>query len=48
MIRLFVGLDLPQPVVESLGRLQTGSQVRAGKPANQLHLTLRFIGEVDT
>lgn len=47
MIRLFVGLDLPQPVVELLGRLQTGVPGARWQTREQLHLTLRFIGEVD-
>ena len=47
MIRLFVGLDLP----ENLGERLTGlrGQIPGARwiPRENLHITLRFIGEVD-
>ena len=47
MIRLFVGLALPEDIVERLGGLAEGmSGARWIAPEN-LHLTLRFIGPVD-
>jgi len=45
--RLFVALDLPEPVKRSLEPLARGlGDVRWSTP-DQQHLTLRFIGEVD-
>jgi len=46
MIRLFVAIPLPEPVRTQLTMLQSGLQgARWLKPEN-IHLTLRFIGEV--
>ncbi|MBM3512515.1 MAG: RNA 2',3'-cyclic phosphodiesterase [Alphaproteobacteria bacterium] len=47
MIRLFVGLAIPESIVDQLDRL-TGSMpgARWVEPEN-FHITLRFIGEVD-
>jgi len=47
MQRLFVALPLPDDVAESLVRLQTGVPGARWQTREQLHLTLRFIGEVD-
>ena len=47
MIRLFVALDIPSRVREQLTRLQTGVPGARWRTDDQLHLTLRFIGEVD-
>jgi 2'-5' RNA ligase len=47
MIRLFVALALPEPVAESLTLLQGGVPGARWSTREQLHLTLRFIGEVD-
>lgn len=47
MIRLFVALPLPQPVKERLRMLQAGVPGARWTPEENLHLTLRFIGEVD-
>jgi RNA 2',3'-cyclic 3'-phosphodiesterase len=46
MIRIFIGLDLPEDIKRSLGLLK--SSVRGAKwvPLENLHLTIRFIGEV--
>lgn len=47
MIRLFVALALPDDVAESLAPLQTGVPGARWLTRDQLHLTLRFIGDVD-
>jgi RNA 2',3'-cyclic 3'-phosphodiesterase len=47
MIRLFVALALPDAVAEDLARLQAGVPGARWSTRDQLHLTLRFIGEVD-
>jgi 2'-5' RNA ligase len=47
MIRLFVAIDLPDAVAQSLLRLQSGVPGARWQSREQLHLTLRFIGEVD-
>ncbi|MFD2232495.1 RNA 2',3'-cyclic phosphodiesterase [Phaeospirillum tilakii] len=47
MIRLFVGLDLPGDLAERLAGLTAGLPgARRIEPEN-LHLTLRFVGEID-
>ena len=46
MIRLFVALELPEMVRERLGGLQGGVPGARWANDDQLHLTLRFIGEV--
>ncbi|HET8728060.1 MAG TPA: RNA 2',3'-cyclic phosphodiesterase [Alphaproteobacteria bacterium] len=47
MIRLFTALDLPEAVRDRLAMLQSGVPgARWIRPEN-LHVTLRFIGEVD-
>ncbi len=47
MIRLFVAIELPEDVRERLAALAAGVRgARWVRPEN-LHLTLRFIGEVD-
>ncbi len=47
MYRLFVAIDLPDEVKEKIASL--AGSVPGGRwvPSEQLHLTLRFIGEVD-
>lgn len=47
MPRLFVAIDLPEKVKDELACL--GGRLTGGRwvPREQLHLTLRFIGEVD-
>lgn len=47
MIRLFVGLDLPPDLAETLAGLGCGLPGARWVPARNLHLTLRFIGEID-
>ena len=47
MIRLFVAIALPDSVAEGLILLQGGVQGARWSTREQLHLTLRFIGEVD-
>jgi 2'-5' RNA ligase len=47
MIRLFTAIGLPQEVRMRLGLLQAGIPGARWSAAENLHLTLRFIGEVD-
>ncbi len=46
-MRLFVALSLPEPVREQLGAFEDGLPGARWVPEDNLHLTLRFIGEVD-
>ena len=45
-MRLFVGLDLPWPIREQFDRLDGSIPGARFVPEENLHLTLRFIGEV--
>lgn len=47
MIRLFVGLELPEDLAARLAALGGGIPGARWVEARNLHLTLRFIGEVD-
>jgi len=47
MPRLFAALSLPDDVAQSLAPLQTGVPGARWQSREQLHLTLRFIGQVD-
>ena len=47
MIRLFVGLSLPHPLRDRLAALAAGIPGARWTPSENLHVTLRFIGEVD-
>ncbi len=47
MPRLFVALDLPDDIKETLGPLMDGLDDVSWMTDDQLHLTLRFIGELD-
>lgn len=47
MFRLFVAIDLPEPLRASLAALGGGVPGAKWVGAEQMHLTLRFIGEVD-
>ena len=46
-MRLFVALALPEHVTQSLLAMQSGVPGARWSTREQLHLTLRFIGEVD-
>jgi 2'-5' RNA ligase len=46
-MRLFVALPLPEPVRDGLRALGNGLPGARWVPPENLHLTLRFIGEVD-
>src|SRR4029077_13823761 len=47
MQRLFVALPIPDDVAQDIQRLQTGVPGARWQTREQLHLTLRFIGEID-
>ncbi len=47
MIRLFVGIPLPEPVTSDLKRASSGLPGARWIDASAMHVTLRFIGEVD-
>jgi len=47
MRRLFIALDFPDTIVEQVANLCHGVRGARWTPSHQLHLTLRFIGEVD-
>ncbi len=47
MHRLFVAVDLPSEIKKELATISFGLPGARWVPADQLHLTLRFIGEVD-
>ncbi len=47
MYRLFVAVDLPEKVKESIKDICSGLMDARWVDIQQLHLTLRFIGEVD-
>ncbi len=46
MIRVFIGLDLPEDIKRSLGLLKRPVRGAKWVPLENLHLTVRFIGEV--
>jgi 2'-5' RNA ligase len=46
MIRLFAALAVPDEIAQSLARRQTGLDGARWRAAGQLHVTLRFFGEV--
>lgn len=47
MMRLFVAFALPEAVASSLTMIQSGVPGARWQTREQMHLTLRFIGEVD-
>ncbi len=47
MSRLFVAIDIPEPLRMLLYTMGRGIPGARPVPADQIHLTLRFIGEVD-
>ena len=47
MIRLFAGLSLPEDIKEQLSTLQRGLPSALWRPTEKMHLTLRFIGNLD-
>ncbi|MBS0472520.1 MAG: RNA 2',3'-cyclic phosphodiesterase [Proteobacteria bacterium] len=47
MQRLFVALSIPEPVAQAIALIQSGVPGARWQSREQLHLTLRFIGEVD-
>ena len=46
-MRLFVAIDMPAAICDELSVLQSGVPGARWAGADQLHLTLRFVGEVD-
>lgn len=47
MIRLFAGLDLPKQIKDELMTLQKNLPSAIWRPAEKMHLTLRFIGNLE-
>ena len=47
MMRLFIAIDLPKRIKRELAVISFGLPQARWVPHEQLHLTLRFIGEVD-
>ena len=47
MIRLFVGIDLPEEIKKQLAGLQKGLPSALWRPDKKMHLTLRFIGNLE-
>ncbi len=46
MIRLFAAVAVPDEITDSLARRQTGLEGAQWRTAEQMHLTLRFFGEI--
>lgn len=47
MHRLFIAIDFPEPVRAMLALLQSGLPDARWVPEEQVHLTVRFVGEVE-
>lgn len=47
MIRLFVGLSLPENIKEQLTTLQKNLPGALWRPTEKMHLTLRFVGNLE-
>jgi 2'-5' RNA ligase len=48
MPRLFIAIDMPEQVQDQISDLYTAIQGARWVPQDQLHITMRFIGETDT
>jgi 2'-5' RNA ligase len=48
MPRLFIAIDMPEQVQDQISDLYTAIQGARWVPHDQLHITMRFIGETDT
>jgi 2'-5' RNA ligase len=48
MPRLFISIDMPEQVQDQISDLYTAIQGARWVPQDQLHITMRFIGETDT
>lgn len=46
-MRLFIGIALPEPIAARLAVMGGGIPGARWEPADKLHVTLRFLGEVD-
>lgn len=47
MLRLFIALPVPDPVAHALAALQRGVPGARWSPRSNLHVTLRFVGDLD-
>lgn len=47
MKRIFIGLRLPQTILETLNCVQQGLRYAKLVRSENMHLTLRFLGEVN-
>jgi RNA 2',3'-cyclic 3'-phosphodiesterase len=47
MLRLFAALPVPDPIADRVKPLQTGLDGAKWSPPENLHITLRFLGNVD-
>ena len=47
MLRLFVALPLPDDIADAVQKTQSGLERAAWSKRDNLHITLRFVGEVD-
>lgn len=47
-VRLFVAINLPEELRTNLAKLRTSDEMVRWTLANQIHLTLKFLGDVDS
>jgi RNA 2',3'-cyclic 3'-phosphodiesterase len=47
MLRLFVALPIPDDIADKVVRLQRGLEGAKWSPRENLHVTLRFLGDID-